>query len=90
MWKDVEADEAVLRKCVEKSADGEEKMNWEQWGGVVQRGLPKTLALMKLNASLTKTRAPGPGAIKKTDWKPFAAKHLANRHVILHMDSARS
>eukprot|EP00439_Symbiodinium_sp_Y106_P044217 s6433_g5.t1 len=39
---------------------------------------------------MTVPRAPGPGAIRKVDWKPLALKHIANRNAILHTDSARS
>ena len=46
--------------------------------------------LFKLNPAITKPRAPGPGAIRKIDWKPIALKWLKKRRVILHSDSARS
>lgn len=46
--------------------------------------------LYRLSSSRTATRAPGPGAIKKTDWQPVADKYLRGRSVILHTDSARS
>jgi len=35
-------------------------------------------------------RAPGPGAISKHDWTRLGKKHLANRKVIFHTDSARA
>lgn len=35
-------------------------------------------------------RAPGPGPIRKRDWKPIAHKHLLGRRVILHTDGARA
>jgi hypothetical protein len=38
----------------------------------------------------SKPRAPGPGAIRKVEWKPLAVKWLQNREVILHTDSAKS
>ena len=63
---------------------------WEQWRGLVQRRCPKTLVLVKLSPAITVPRAPGPGAMRKVDWKPLARKHLHNRHVVLHSDSARS
>ena len=63
---------------------------WEQWGAIVQRGAPKTLVLCKLNPARTVPRAPGLGAIRKTDWSPLANKFLTKRNVILHTDSARS
>ncbi len=33
---------------------------------------------------------PGLGAIKKTDWKPFAQSRLQNRKLVLHQDRART
>eukprot|EP00969_Alexandrium_andersonii_P210582 9302319-Alexandrium_andersonii.AAC.1 len=39
---------------------------------------------------MTAKRAPGPGAMKKTDWAPWASTHLNDRRVVLHTDSARS
>ena len=33
---------------------------------------------------------PGPGPITKKDWKPLAQKHLANRKIIFHTDSAKA
>ena len=56
----------------------------------MRRGSPQTLVLTRLNPAMTVPRAPGPGAIRKVDWKPLALKHLANKHIILHTDSARS
>ena len=44
-------------------------------------------------ASHTETetkRAPGPGPIKKIQWRPLAKRHLENRKIIFHIDSARS
>ena len=96
-WRDVEVDEACFDKKtlhpVELSPqnvkDGKNTV-WEQWGGLLQRGSPKTLMLFKLNPAITVPRAPGPGAIRKVDWKPIALRWLKNRRVILHSDSARS
>ena len=34
--------------------------------------------------------APGPGAIRKTEWKPIAKRWLKDTNVVLHSDSARS
>ena len=56
----------------------------------MQRGSPDTLVLAKLNPAITVPRAPGPGAMRKVDWKPLANKWLKDRSVILHSDSARS
>ena len=65
-------------------------VTWEQWGGIIERGNPKSLVLQRLNPQKTKKRAPGPGPIRKRDWKPMAKKYLAGRKVILHTDGARS
>ena len=96
-WRDVEVDEATFDKKtlspMELSdADKHAGNNtiWEQWGGLVQRGCPKTLVLVKLNPAITVPRAPGPGAMRKVDWKPLALRYLQNRRVVLHSDSARS
>ena len=91
-WSDVEADEATFGHA---DTDGDENpqakvRHWEQWGAIVQRGLKKTLLMKRLRPEVTVRRAPGPGAIKKVDWTPLAEKHLANKRIILHTDSARS
>ena len=93
-WKEVEADEATFDKKTlspqELGVNHDKPVLWEQWGAIVQRGAPETLVLTKLNPAMTVPRAPGPGAIRKVDWKPLALKHIANRNAILHTDSARS
>ena len=65
-------------------------VHWEQWAGLVARGRPESLVLIRLQPPSTTVRAPGPGAIPKVEWKPIADKWLKDRHVILHTDSARS
>ncbi|CAE7268204.1 unnamed protein product [Symbiodinium pilosum] len=65
-------------------------MMWEQWAGIVQRGRPETLILRKLQPKITVKRAPGPGAIRKTEWKLIAEELLLDRTVILYTDSAKS
>ena len=90
-WVDCEADEAVFRKLTDTDEpDVAKNTCWEQWAGVVQRGSPHTLVLFKTNATRTCQRAPGPGAIKRIDWAPFARTHLQNRNVILHTDKAKA
>ncbi|CAK0828144.1 unnamed protein product, partial [Prorocentrum cordatum] len=59
-----------------------ERVQWEQRGGVIETGNRKTLVLMRLRPSLTKQRAPGPGAIRLPDWTPFAHRNLSNRSVV--------
>eukprot|EP00438_Fugacium_kawagutii_P017962 Skav200462 [mRNA] locus=scaffold5059:65825:76052:- [translate_table: standard] len=48
------------------------------------------LEAVRLNPALSVKRAPGPGAIHKMDWAPIAEKHLVDRKVVLHTDSAKS
>ena len=86
---DIEASEVDLGK--ELVQDGEQaKARWDQWAGIVERGRPGSLVLFKTKPKLTKTRATGPGPIKKRDWKPMASKWLKGRRVFLHTDGARS
>jgi hypothetical protein len=84
-WQDIEADEATFDKLLSSSL-----VHWEQWAGLVARGRPESLVLIRLQPPSTTVRAPGPGAIPKVEWKPIADKWLKDRHVILHTDSARS
>ena len=96
-WVDVEADEATFQRTnvskdveYKDSAQTGKPILWEQWSGIMVRGKPSTLLLSRLAPPLTKSRAPGPGAIRKVDWQPLATKHLLNSHVVLHTDSAKS
>lgn len=88
-WTDVEVDEATFGRC-SQPGKGKKCVLWEQWSGLLQRGKPKTLVLNKLKPMMTVKRAPGPGAIRKVDWKPLGMKHLQDRKIVLHSDSARS
>eukprot|EP00439_Symbiodinium_sp_Y106_P045370 s1682_g5.t1 len=65
-------------------------MMWEQWAGIIQRGRPETLVLCKLQPKITVKRAPGPGAVRKIEWKALGSELLQDRKVILHTDSAKS
>jgi hypothetical protein len=91
-WKDVEADEVDLGKGDDPTAKPSSKkpIVWEQWGGIVERGNPETLVLCKLKPAKTKRRAPGPGPIRKRDWRPLARRWLHGRRVILHTDGAKT
>ena len=91
-WKDVEADEVDVAKGEEAEGTSRSRtpIVWEQWGGIVERGAPETLVLIRLKPAKTKRRAPGPGAIRKRDWTPIARRWLARRKVILHTDGART
>ena len=50
-WSDVEADEVGLGKEeLIKAGEGSRKVQWEQWGGLVERGSPHTLVLYLVEA----------------------------------------
>ena len=91
-WMDVEGDEATFTKTNEAEVAGDKSkpIRWEQWLGFVERGRPDSLILERLNPPRTYKRAPGPGAIRRVEWKPLAMKHLRNRRVVFHTDSAKS
>ena len=91
-WADVEADEVDLAKTEVPNAGPHtmKPIQRDQWGGIVQRGDPKSLVLFKLKPERTKRRAPGPGPIRKRDWAPLAEKWLKNRAVVLHTGGAKS
>ena len=75
-----------------KTRASSKPIRWEQWLGLVERGRvePDSLILERLNPPRTYKRAPGPGAVRRVEWKPLADKHLRNRSVIFHTDSAKS
>ena len=56
----------------------------------MKRGHPDTLVLHRLKPALAALRAPGPGAIRKTEWTPLARTWLQDKKVILHTDAAKS
>ena len=97
-WQDVEADEATFDKRnianvlefkhLVKSKKG--TIMWEQWGGIIQTGRPTSLVLRRLTPKVTVLRAPGPGAIRRVEWKALANEFLCDRKVVLHTDSAKS
>ena len=92
-WNDVEADECDFHSGLVadfKHAPDDEKVKWEQWCGVVERGVPASLVLWRLDPKETALRSPGPGAMRTHEWKPWAEKHLKGRKVILHTDGARA
>ena len=89
-WKDVEADEAVFGKVIDEEEPSNQQVEWNQWAGLVERGVPISLVLQPTTTTKTCTRAPGPGAIKKVDWSPLCHKYLKRRRVVLHTDRAKS
>lgn len=88
---DCGADDVDLAKQIDPDAvDKNQNTVWEQWGGLCQRGICKSLMLWRLNPMTTSTRAPGPGAMRTTDWQAKAERHMKNRNCVLHTDGARA
>ena len=85
---DIEADECTVTKF--NSNDRDNPMAWISYVGMVKRGDPGSLKLIKLPIRKTKARAPGPGPITLKLWRPIAKQYLAGRSLILHTDSARA
>ena len=51
-WQDVEVDESVFDKKLiplEEAESTSKTMMWEQWVGMVQRGKPESLVLIRLS-----------------------------------------
>ena len=51
-WQDVEVDESVFDKkliLLEEAESPTKTMMWEQWVGMVQRGKPESLVLIRLS-----------------------------------------
>ena len=93
-WKDIEADETTFDKkdvsALVTLDDAAKPIEWEQWLGVVQRWKPETLVLHRLKPPRTVQRAPGPGAVRKVECRPFAQRWLQDRKVILHTTLPRA
>eukprot|EP00434_Breviolum_minutum_P035183 symbB.v1.2.031137.t1/scaffold3581.1/size55290/6 len=75
-WAEVEADEATFQRTnvskdveYKDSAQEGKPILCEQWSGIMVRGKPTTLLLSRLAPPLTKSRAPGAGAIRKEKMK---------------------
>eukprot|EP00971_Amphidinium_carterae_P310920 6178824-Amphidinium_carterae.1 len=56
----------------------------------MERGRPETLLLIQLPVRKTRPPSPGPGPLRKTDWKPIALQYLEGSHIILHSYSAKA
>ena len=87
---DVEGDEATFARTHEDTGDRSKPICSEQWLRLVERGRPHSLILERLNPPRTYKGAPGPDAVRRVEWKPLADKHLRNRSVTFHTDSAKS
>eukprot|EP00971_Amphidinium_carterae_P077943 1541969-Amphidinium_carterae.1 len=82
---DIEADEVTFAK---RAVDG--GVTWTQYLGMVRRGAPDSLIMIKLPDRVTSKRAPGPGPLLKDDWLPIAEQFLSGKDVVLNTDSARA
>ena len=58
------------------------------WNGGA--GATVVTAVVSVGAALTAPRAPGPGPIRKRDWRHIGKKLLRDRHVVSHTDGARA
>ena len=85
-WADVECDEVTLSR---RHVDADHVV-WAQYLGLVQRGRPESLILVRLPDRTTGIRAPGPGPLRKRDWEPIFNRYVRGRNIILHTDSARA
>ena len=50
----------------------------------------QSLVLVRLTPKMTGKRCPGPGPIRKMEWASIGQKHLQNRRIVFHTDSAKS
>eukprot|EP00971_Amphidinium_carterae_P287961 5716322-Amphidinium_carterae.1 len=87
VWTEVEVDECAFAKHRASKGDAVE---WLQYIGLMERGRSETLLLIQFPVRKTRPRSPGPGPLRKTDWKPIAQRYLEGRHIILHSDSAKA
>ena len=65
-------------------------LEWASYLGMIARGKPESLILIKLPVKKTSKRAPGPGPLRLGTWKPIAERFLKDSHIILHTDAARA
>eukprot|EP00971_Amphidinium_carterae_P289205 5742381-Amphidinium_carterae.1 len=84
---EIEVDEVTLAKM--PSGDDRLPVLWISYLGIVRRGDPSSLKLVRLPLRKTKARAPGPGPITSRMWAPHAAS-LAGKNLIMHANSARA
>eukprot|EP00971_Amphidinium_carterae_P338167 6475378-Amphidinium_carterae.1 len=85
-WVDCEADEVTL--C--KKRVGQGTVKWTQYLGIMRRGCPESLILVKMRDRTTIARAPGPGPLRTEEWLEVGRPLLEDKHIILHTDSARA
>ena len=85
-WPDVEVDEATFGKI--KLNDN--AVTWNNYIGLIHRGVPSSLVILKLPSRTTSAKSPGPGPLLLKHWVPIAERYIIGRGVILHTDSAKA
>ena len=85
-WPDVEVDEATFGKI--KLNDN--AVTWNNYIGLIHRGVPSSLVILKLPSRTTSAKSPGPGPLLLKHWVPIAERYISGRGVILHTDSAKA
>eukprot|EP00971_Amphidinium_carterae_P009976 196887-Amphidinium_carterae.1 len=68
---DVEVDEVTFAKRLSNGG-----VTWTQYIGLVRRGAPETLVMLKLPERTTCARAPGAGPLLLEDWIPICEKYI--------------
>eukprot|EP00971_Amphidinium_carterae_P068034 1346602-Amphidinium_carterae.2 len=79
VYADVEVDEVTFAK---RAVDG--GISWIQYIGLVRRGAPETLILLKLPERVTVKRAPGAGPLLLSDWLPIADSYKRPIDAVIH------
>ena len=86
---EIEADEVTI--CRRASGDEKKPVVWTQYLGIMRRGHPHTLVLVKMPDRCTPKRAPGPGPLQVKVWQEISSKYLGGgQQLILHTDAARA
>ena len=67
-----------------------DKLQWSSYLGIIARGRPESLVLIRLPVKTTTKKAPGPGPLRLGTWRPIADKYLKDSHTIMHTDAARA
>eukprot|EP00971_Amphidinium_carterae_P200412 3976981-Amphidinium_carterae.2 len=68
---------------------GDGMVFWTQYLGVMRRGCPGSLILIKMRERTTIARAPGPGPLRTEEWLEVGRPILEGKKIILHTDSAQ-
>eukprot|EP00971_Amphidinium_carterae_P090936 1799857-Amphidinium_carterae.1 len=79
-YPDIECDEVTVAK---RTLEGE-RVEWTQYWGVMRRGSPSTLKLVKMPSRVTPRRAPGPGPIQLQVWAELAQQYIMGEEVVYH------